>query len=389
MQLETIEYTITGRCTSVQQLVWPRALKHLKIIYEDHRDYFLIQDSLTNLPQLIDLEVYQKEAGGSFPRGEIWEQIIIGSIPSLKNFKFYFQFFCRDYNLDQLKQVLASFSTSWYTLEKNWFIRCDVSARYETPIYDDEYGILNDNMRHILLYTIPFSFEVFTVFKTFSKTKISDWSRNSTDYRNVNMHTNMKTLIFKSSSTPEPIFNRSPAINLIINTSFDALAWRDIFIKLRHITIGDGGILSLENLNILLDHAPHLYSLTVKKSVLKQLTDNWSDICICLHLSRKIRSLTFSADRNPSQCFDRNELEKVLPLFSSQCQHLSLGLHSQNGTIDCILRKMCHLISLHVYISRKNVSPLTIEWLEQQNTRFNRTNCIITNIRHDHYFWLG
>jgi hypothetical protein len=138
-----------------------------------------------------------------------------------------------------------------------------------------------------------------------------------------------------------------------------------------------------------LDNAPHLCSLTGKKSTLKLLTDNWTDICICHRLSRKIHSLTLNSDRNSSQSFDKNELERILPIFSSQCQHLSLGVHSHNNTIDFILSKMSHLISLHLFIQRKNYSPITIEWLEQQKTRFNRTNCMITNIRYDHYFWLG
>ncbi len=284
--------------------------------------------------------------------------------------------------MNQLEQVVTSFSTPFYTSEKNWLVRCDVSARNEPPMYDTEYGMYNTNMRLVILYTIPFSFQVFTVFKTSSKTKISDSSRNYIDHRSINTD----TLIFKSYSAPDPMFDRSSIINLIINTSFDVPAWIHILTKLRHITIGDGAVLSLEDFNILLDNAPHLCSLTGKKSTLKLLT---TDICICQRLSRKICSLTFNSDRNSSQSFDKNELERILPIFSSQCQHLSLGVHSHNDTIDFILRKMSHLISLHVYIQRKNYSPITIEWLEQQNTRFNRTNCIITNIRYDHYFWLG
>ena len=194
--------------------------------------------------------------------------MITTSLPSLNNFKFYFQFKCRDHQLDQLKQVVASFSTPFYTLEKNWFVRCDVSARHEQPIYDVKYGILNENMRHTILYTIPFSFEEFTVFKAFSKTKISDWSRNYLDHRSISTHANMKTLIFKCYSAPDPMFNRSSIINLIINTSFDSLAWVHILTKLRHITIGDGAVLSSEDFNILLDNASHLHRVIQKFSEL-------------------------------------------------------------------------------------------------------------------------
>ena len=214
--------------------------------------------------------------------------------------------------------------------------------------------------------------------------KILDCSRNYIDYRKVNPHTNMKTLLFKSYSASDPMFDRSSIINLIINTSFDALAWVHVMTKLRKISIGVGAVLSSEDFNTLLDNAPHLWSLTIKKSMLKLLTDSWTDPCICRRLSRKIRTLTFSFDRNPLQCFYKNELERIVSIFSSRCQHLSLGLHSHTNTIDFILRKMCQLVSLHVYIQRKNSPPVTMEFLEHQNTRFNDINCIITKHRHDY-----
>ncbi|UJR17807.1 hypothetical protein I4U23_004706 [Adineta vaga] len=345
------------------ELVWPQTLRCLKIIYEDHRNCTHIQQSLTNLPQLNDLEVYQKQPDGPFPSGETWRQIILTSIPSLKNFKFYFQFTCRVHRLNELKQVVESFSTPFYISKNKWFVRCDMSAHDEPSFYDDKYGICNENMRHVILYTIPFTFDEFPIFKIFSKTKISDYSRNSIDYESNNMATDIKTLFLKSNTTPDTMFNRSSIVNLTIITYFDASAWVPIMNKLRQITIGDGAALSVDDFNILLDNTPYLYSLTVKKSVLKQMTDNWTDACICRHLSRKIRVLTFSSDQNLSQSLDKNELEKILPIFSSQCQHLSLGIQSYNNTIDFIL--------------------------QQQNTRFNRGNCIMTNVRHQYHFWLG
>jgi hypothetical protein len=71
--------------------------------------------------------------------------MIITLVPFLKSFKFYFQFKCRDHELNQLKQVVASFSTPFYTLKKNLFVRCDVSARNEPPIHDVEYDTYNTN----------------------------------------------------------------------------------------------------------------------------------------------------------------------------------------------------------------------------------------------------
>ncbi len=313
------------------------------------------------------------------PNGQIWEQIIVSSIPLLKNFKFYFQFICYDSQLNQVKQAIASFSTPFYVHEKNWFIRCDVSTRYVTHDRD------NGHRKFVVLYTIPFPFQTFTIFKKSSKIT----TKNNIDHLSNDLPANIKTLVFNNYTKSDQNFNRSNVINLIINASLDSLDWIHVLNKLRHLTIEDCAVLSIENFNILLNNTPYLCSLTAKKSMLKLLTNNWTDICICNHLSRKIRSLTFQSNKNPLQCFNKNELEKILPIFSSKCQHLSLSIHSRNNSIYFILRKMFQLNSLHVYIQQTHSQPVTIEWLEQQNTRFNHSNCIIMNDRKDHYFWLG
>ncbi|CAF3041254.1 unnamed protein product, partial [Rotaria sp. Silwood2] len=118
-QIETIEYTITDCCLNDKILKWPKTLKHFKIIFTNNEDCLLIQQSLTHLSQLINLEIYQKEKGISFHNGQIWEQIILSSLPLLKNFKFYFQFAYYYHQFDQIKQVIASLSTPFYVLEKN------------------------------------------------------------------------------------------------------------------------------------------------------------------------------------------------------------------------------------------------------------------------------
>lgn len=390
-KLETIEYTVEKCRMLPKQLVltWPRTLKHLKIIYEDYRHTIPIQQSLVNLSQLNNLEVHQTKPENVFPNGQTWEQIITASIPSLKNFAFCFQFSCRERALNDLRQVVASFSTSFYTIENNWPIRCDISGHYETPEYDDEYGRTNDSVRHVILYTIPYSFETMTFFKIYSKRKNADWSRNALADLNSNIPTKLNTLIVRSYSTPDPMFYQNSITNLIIHTLFDAAPWVNLFTNVRNLIIGEGAFISPESFNIFLNHTPRLRSMTVRKTVLKQLTDNWTDICVCHHLSQKIRSLTLSEHNDAPQCFDKNELEKVLSIFALHCRRLSVGVHSYHGTIDFILNKMSHLISLCAYIPRRNSSELTIEWLENLNTRYNRTNCILTNVRHGCYFWLN
>ena len=111
-------------------------MKHLKIIFTDDKDCLLIQQSLTDLSQLINLEIYQQEVGIPYPNGQLWEQIIFSSLPLLN----YFQFIYYNHQLNQIKQVIASFSTPFYVHEKNWFIRCDMSTNYATPNMYNKHG---------------------------------------------------------------------------------------------------------------------------------------------------------------------------------------------------------------------------------------------------------
>ena len=122
-----------------------------------------------------------------------------------------------------------------------------MSANYATT------NMYNRHEKLVVLYTIPFPFETFTISKNSSKISFSNWSKNNIDYRSINMYANIKTLVFRSCTKPGQNFNRSNVINLIINTSFDSLDWVHVLTKLRHLTIEDCAVLTIENFNILLD----------------------------------------------------------------------------------------------------------------------------------------
>ncbi|CAF3896529.1 unnamed protein product, partial [Rotaria sp. Silwood1] len=167
--------------------------------------------SLTHLSQLINLEIYQKEREISFPNGQIWEQIILSSLPLLKSFKFYFQFAYYYHQFDQIKQVIATFSTPFYVLEKNWFIRCDMSTR------NDTHDMYNRHRKFAVLYTIPFPFETLIIFKISPKTTILNLSKNNIDHLRTNLYANIKILVIKSYTKRDQNFNRSLQMNANLN----------------------------------------------------------------------------------------------------------------------------------------------------------------------------
>jgi hypothetical protein len=162
-QIESIEYTITDCCLSEKLLPWPSTLKHLKVVFAKDEECELLQQTLSDLSQLISLQIYQIEGGRSYPNGQIWEQLIRSSLPLLKNFKFYFQFPSLPL-FGIAEQIVASFSTPFY-LEKNWFVRYDRFDGYLHPTVFD---------------SLPFCFEKFTTSKNSFKQSISIlWNNNS------------------------------------------------------------------------------------------------------------------------------------------------------------------------------------------------------------------
>ena len=70
------------------------------------------------------------------------------------------------------------------------------------------------------------------------------------------------------------MFYQNSITNLIIHTLFDAAPWVNLFTNVRNLIIGEGAFISPESFNIFLNHTPRLRSMTVRKTVLKQLTDN-------------------------------------------------------------------------------------------------------------------
>jgi hypothetical protein len=374
LQLESLEYTINNSCFCQTDLIWPLTLKQLKIIFIKDEDILLVQRSLVHLSQLITLEIYQKERGRSLPNGRIWEQLIRLSIPLLQNFKFYFQFEYLPYPPDQIKEIVASFSTAFYLLEKNWFIRCDISYRYRC---------------HAILYSLPFHFQRFITFRSYRDKIISTLPENYINNSYTNIYTNVKTLEIDNKYAASDDFKNTEVVNLIINVDFACASWSHILNKLCHLSFERGATMSSQEFRILLDNTPHLYSLAVEKNMLRTLTDNWRNDSVCHHLSNKIRSLKFHLYDKRSQCLNKSDFHQIGKIFVGKCQHLSLSIQSQIDIIGLILRRMKQLRSLHVHIIEKVHVIITMKWLDQQQTKYNESNCIIIKEEQDYYFWLG
>lgn len=205
----------------------------------------------------------------------------------------------------------------------------------------------------------------------------------------VNIYRNVKTLIFDNYILPNDDFNQTKIHNLIISTQFESEPWLHTLTYLRRLHIDGYGYISIEQFRVLLENTPHLYSLTLEKSRLVKLTDDWNDFHICRHLSKNIRVLKFELYQHLSECFTRYEIERVVSIFGDKCEHLTLGVQNTTHTIEYILSKMSKLSYLCVFIRNNSQAmikalltrskPLTMEWLEKQQTPFNDSNCFLYN----------
>jgi hypothetical protein len=180
-------------------------------------------------------------------------------------------------------------------------------------------------------------------------------------------------------------------INLVLNSYFDCVNWVHILTKLSHLEIQSSQALSSEYFSFLLNNTPYLYSLVVDKNVLSMLTGNWKNVFICKQLSEKIRSLKLTSNDHRLGCLNEIEIEQIIRIFASKCQHLSLCIYSEIITIRLLLQNMRQLISLHIRIQGKDYPPIDIEWLNKKKSeiKFTHSDCFIVNDGYDRYFWLG
>ena len=150
-------------------------LTELYLEYTANDNESTIRESLGHLSQLTKLSLYKQDTYGLLPDGEIWEHLIKSSLPLLDTFQFCFSFQSYTNSSNVFDDIIASFSTTFYLIEKRWFVRCD---------FDNRHGCQGT------LYSLPFAFtkmpincasfessrSTYITSKTQSRTKGNSWS---------------------------------------------------------------------------------------------------------------------------------------------------------------------------------------------------------------------
>ena len=390
-QLTNLEYTKADSCCYQADSLFPFTLKRLKINFSNYIDADSMKRSCKHLSQLTTLEICQKERGDVTPNGQIWEELLRSTLPLLKHFRFCFQFYYDSSPPDEIKQIVKSFSTLFYILEHNWFIRCDFNE--------------SENRRcNAVLYSLPYTFDQFTIVTDCFDKSLSTLPTNDKNKLNRNMYQNVKTLIFRNDLLPDENFNRIQIINLYMYNYAHLAEWTHSLTALRHLEISFQTKMWSKNFGRLLENLPHLQSLSVEKSLLKGMTKNWSNTIICNRLSTMIRSLKLRFQYSHSITDDLHEIARI---FGTNCEHLSIHCPMSTKEIVFIFQNMPQLHSLNVQIipltdtpnlirRRRVTSPpnsaIDMLWieLESQQKIFNRSNSIMTHHLKNYYcFWLG
>jgi hypothetical protein len=174
-------------------------------------------------------------------------------------------------------------------------------------------------------------------------------------------------------------FRHSPIVNFYLDiNSKITTRWLRALTKLRHLQLDSHAIISSKDFQSLLTNSPHLNSLFISKTLLRELTKQWTNQQICEILSKQIQILNLLSNSYPMISLSENELAQIVRIFQINCQHLSLPLKLINDhQIDFILKNMTQLSSLHIYLTHQRI----IE-------SFDRFNVIVIHKHPDLYFWI-
>lgn len=239
--MHCLEYTLDYECHSNHTLLLPTTLKHLEIFYNERRDGYDLRTSLRQMPQLTKLSVCDDTNHNPIPHGEIWKKLIRSSLPLLKNFQFYFTFDYYPEISDNINEIIASFSTPFYLLEKRWFIRC--------------HSYTNHKLQGVL-YSIPFAFSRMLI-------NVPSLDSDMSIASHSNLYTKMKTLLLHEKCSVPNLNVFKPNIEqLFIRNNFTK-DWFPLLTNLRHLEIGPSVELSFIEFTCLLTNIPRLQSLAI------------------------------------------------------------------------------------------------------------------------------
>ncbi len=377
--MESLQYTVENNCKHNLHLIFPTTLTRLKLFYVEARDGDAIRTLLRRMLKLTTLALYDNARYSPLPNGQIWEELIVSSLPLLNTFQFYFPFDTYRLTLEDSNQTIQSFSTPFYLIEKRWFIRFDRDP---------------NGWSMGALYTLPFTFSHISIKTSTFDTSLSTLPMTDLNETKSSYYTKVKTLIFnKQCKAPHIGFLASNIHHLILMADLP-ISWLYLLTKLRHIHIGAYVEMSSTDFERLLQHSPNLQSLTISNDKLNKLTNKFTNQSVCHQLSQKIQSLTIShhyLDLPKLDIVSVRSLSSLARIFSEKCEHLSLALIASPKTVYPILRRMKQLRSLHIEWCHVliGLNDPVASWLQNISTDPTALDFVHTTDKRHLFIWFG
>ncbi|CAF1140503.1 unnamed protein product [Adineta ricciae] len=368
-QLESLEVRVTGRGYFVDNRMWPTKLKKLKVTFKSMYYLHEFANSLKTLSQLETLEIYQMQMTREHLDGDVWESIISSSLPLLKHFKFYFHF-TYSYSLNannEIQHIIDSYSTPFYTIENNWFIRCHYKKH------------VKHNEANIILYTLPCDLDQMTIntkyFDEYVTTLPNDKDKSVYKVR----YSNVKKLIINDLIPFHENFCQMNLEELKLKYYINFNQWSYVLRNLRSLEIDTNVRVWSKMFIHLFDCAPNLCELKIEKNLLRGITSAWTDRNLRNSFGRQIHSLDLRFNRSD---LSNRELRQILP-FIHRCRHLTINYDIKIGKIIYILQNMRYLQDLRFKMPPTCKSNLGTE-LEERKI-FLTFNCFLTRYGREYY----
>jgi hypothetical protein len=374
-----MEYTVEYNCHRNNVLILPTTLKQLKLFYDEEVFGDGVHSSLRQLSKLTKLSLYGKGNYCSLPDGRKWEEFIQSSLPLLTTLQFCFPFYYYNQKSDTLNEVMASFSTPFYLVEKRWFIRCQSNENY--------------SLRGIL-YSLPFAFAEMTINTLSFDTSISTLFGSDINETKITSYAKVKTLKFNlECQEPSQDFATSSIVKLVLKTRVPT-KWFPLLTNVRSLDFTYGiQITSTEFVPLLLN-TPQLRSLKLTIVNLIKLTDRFTNNVVCDHLSQQIQSLVISEYFTNGQelgVVTVRQLSILVRIFGKNVQHFSLAVSAHSNSVLPILRRMRQFRSLHIRFSawsRTSRDTATC-WLQQPLPGITMSDFVQVTHDNDFYVWFG
>jgi hypothetical protein len=319
---------------------------------------FALTDLLKNMPNLRHLTVKTDDINMN---GYQWEQILRHS-PNLKVFRLHMTFYLQDNdNKEQhVDELLKSFRTQFWIEEHRWFIRCDWDRCQESSCNNQIY-----------LYTLPYTFKDYYFHDSTIKEKST--CPDIDIYSSYKQVYTLEYEIVPSENRVSSQFTFTNIHDLDLYLPVDDNFWQIMsgFDYLNSIKVApyepDHDLDSQFQLQIILDRAPHLYSLGFAR---------WSSTSMEMppfeYSSKSVRRLDLQdVDRfyNTQQCIKLSHSS-----LGMQCEVVSIVVENRTNIID-LLTTMPNLRALNV-ISRDD------SWTNENNNRSSADDELIIWLQH-------